>query len=125
MQLLPTRLDRLFLVWTTLSILIAILIGGFVHRWAMMTMGWEYPLDYLITVPIFIPLIVSFFIFIRRIVIRPIRTIIKHNIEFSEGLQESAIIPPEEIPLHEIGDVMETRNRMLQTLFNYQKELAG
>ncbi len=89
-----------------------------------MTMQWEYPLDYLITIPIFIPLIVPYFIFMRHYVTRPIRTLIKYNTEFSEGLQEAAIIPDYEIPPREVGKVMESRNRMIRSLMNYQKDTA-
>ncbi|MFQ5328796.1 MAG: ATP-binding protein [Thermodesulfobacteriota bacterium] len=125
MSLLPTRINRRFLLFSALSVILAAVASAYVHQWATVSLRLGFPWDYIITIPIFlIILTIPFSIFMHRTIIRPINAIMRHNSALIAEDRAAAIIPAEEIPLNEFGDVMRTRNKMLSNLFKYQQELT-
>lgn len=68
-------------------------------------------------------LIVPFWLYLERSLLRPMRILITANQAVAEGRPEGRSIPTEAMPVHELGEVMRTRNEMLARLDLAEGEL--
>lgn len=68
-------------------------------------------------------LIVPFWFYLERSLLRPMRILITANQAVAEGRPEGRSIPTEAMPVHELGEVMRTRNEMLACLDLAEGEL--
>jgi signal transduction histidine kinase len=71
----------------------------------------------------FTSLVVLFYLV--REVLRPVQRIVAANVATTAGDTGEAIIPAEEIPATELGEIIETRNRMLLNLRSAREEILA
>jgi signal transduction histidine kinase len=71
----------------------------------------------------FTSLVVLFYLV--REVLRPVERIVAANVATSAGEEAEALIPDDQIPLTELGEIIATRNRMLHNLRGAREEILA
>lgn len=114
--MLRTRLQVRFLLWGVALGVAGGLTGAMVHDLAE-RLGWGFPWDYLVGIPVLIAFwVLPFWVAMNRRVLQPVQRIVEADRRLVTGDEPNSFFPPEAIPDNEIGDIMRSRNEMLARL---------
>ncbi len=122
------RLLLSFVLWGVAWVVVGSIAGAMIHEY-IHTHGWvsqphSFLSEYLIVFStILIFLVLPLIFWMGRYILRPLERLVASNRAALDGDYRRAIIPEGDIPKDEMGLLMETRNRMLESILHSQERL--